>query len=340
MDQTYIGVGFMNSSRYYDTPAPGQSEWQFDNEFLLKFDHQFSPRYRLKVNDSFLYGITPEIIGAASTIYRSDLSYIRNLGLINFTGELTKTLGFSLSYNNAFYDYLDDPVPNSYSTLLNRIEQTVPVDLRYQVQPDLVALIGYRYGNYGYTGNSTFGSGLASDSRDFQTHAFYVGGDYDITAQLRASLRAGANYVMYDDYDSENSWTPYVDASLSYNYTVGSHITAGYKYIISATDLYLQDGNGVPTLSQEASIMYLQISHQFTPKLTGVALVQDQYSTFNGGYYSSAHENMLYLSIYANYKFNPYLSAEAGYTYNWLDSTAPNRTFDRNVVFLGLRAQY
>jgi hypothetical protein len=145
---------------------------------------------------------------------------------------------------------------------------------------------------------------------------------------------------MYSDYDSQNGWTPYVDASLNYFYTVGSHIDVGYKYTISATDLYQQNTNGMPTLSQEASIFYVLVSHQFTPKLTGNFLVQDQYSTFNGGYYSNEHENMLYLSAYANYKFNPYLSAEAGYTYSWLDSTVPNRTFNRNLIFLGLRAQY
>ncbi len=341
MDQTFVGAGFLNSSRYYATPAPGENQWQFDNEFFLKFDHQFSPRYRLKVNDSFLYGITPEVIGAASTTFRSDLSYLRNLGMINFTGELTKTLGFSVTYNNIFYDYLDDPLPNSYSALLNRIEQSVPVDLRFQVQPDLVALIGYQYGIFQYTGDSTFGfPPLTSDSRNFQTHSFYLGADYDITAQLKASVRAGASYVMYDDYSSQDSWTPYVDASLSYFYTVGSHVDVGYKYVNTATDLYRQDAAGVPTLSEEASIVYVLVSHQFTPKLTGNVLLQDQYSNFTGGYYASAHENMFLVSVYANFKFNPYLSAEGGYTYNWLDSNADNRGFDRSMVFLGLRAQY
>jgi hypothetical protein len=351
MEQTFFGISYLNSSRYYSQYSAGSSSaWDFDHEWDVKLNHQFTERYRAKIDDNLIYGVTPEIAGTINTMpfYRSDLSMLRNRGLVNFTGEVTEHMGFSLTYLNTFYDYLDDPnVPDSYAARLNRIEQTIPVDLRWQVQPDLVALVGYQYGRFDYTGDGTIGDPtLMSDSRNSQYHAFYVGGDYDMTAQFRASVRVGAQYSIYDDFSAYNQWTPYADISLSYYYTVGSRAELGFKHVTAATDV-TTPLNGVPTLDQEVSAVYLSISHQFTPKLSANLLVQYQWSSFYGGVYNDNNDDLLLLSLYFNYKINQFLSAEAGYTYDWLDSNVddpnsglPLRSYTRNYVYLGFRAQY
>ncbi len=350
MEQSYLGFSYLNSSRFYEARnTSGADPWDFDHQFTVKFDHQFSPRYRLKVNDVFTYGVLPDTTGIVTfPFYRSDLSYFRNLGQVYFTGELTKTLGFSIAYNNTFYEYQDSPsVPGSYSSVLNRIEQYVPVDFRWQVQPDLVTLIGYQYGRVDYTGDGLISTlpPLSSDSRNMQSHTMYLGADYDLTAQLRASLRAGAMYTTYQDYGDSDQWTPYVDFVLDYFYTAGSHVDVGFRHTVAPTDVY-QPASGMPTLSQEASAVYARINHQFTPKLTGNLLVQYQWSTFYGGLYGDQSENLLGLTLYLAYQINQFLSVEGGYSYNWLDSDLrdgdgrPIRSYNQNIFFLGLRAQY
>jgi hypothetical protein len=344
MEQSYLGISYLNSSRWYE--ARSNDQWDFSNQVDAKFDHQFSPRYRLKVNDSFLYAMDPDVTadGIVTLPMRSDQSYLRNLANVNFTGELTRELGFSITYNNTFYDYLDSG-PNSYAASLNRVVQQIPIDLRWQAQPDLVALIGYAYGVYDYTGGSTIDQGLPSDSRDAQNHTIYVGGDYDITAQWRASLRVGAQYNMYDNFDSQNEWTPYLDLYLSYFYTVGSHVDLGIKHTMAATDITGANVDGVPTLSQEATAIYLMVSHQFTPKVTANVLVQYQYSTFTGGLYDDNTQNLVFMNLYGSYRLNQFLSLEAGYNYSWLDSPVNTegvalQSYDRSLVYLGVRAQY
>jgi hypothetical protein len=350
MEQSYVGLSYLNTSKYYEARGQdGNDPWDFGHEFNLKFDHIFTPRYRLKVTDSFVYSVEPDVVGDIVTVpnkglsARSDLTYFRNRGAITFTAEPTPKAGVSLTYFNNYYDYQDSG-PDSYSARLDRMEHVVPIDLRYRVQPDLVALIGYRFALTDYTGNETFSDGIPSDSRNSQSHAIYLGGDYDITSTLRASLRAGAEYSIYADYGSYNQWTPYVDAALNYYYTTGSHVDLGFKHQTAPTDVAVA-ANGVPTLDQEVSSVYMLVSHQFSPKLTANFLVQYQWGNFYGGYYGNSKDNLLLLSLYASYHLNQFVSIEAGYTYDWLDSTVTAdgldlRSYNRNQLFLGLRAQY
>jgi hypothetical protein len=347
MEQSFFGLSYLNSSRWYEArTSNGEDAWDFSHQFDLKFDHQFSPRYRLKVNDSFLYSIEPDenVTGFVTAPIRSDLSYYRNLGDIDFTGELTRELGFSVGYKNTFYDYTDSGT-DSYSARLDRLEHRIPIDLRWQFQPDLVGLVGYQFGLFDYNSGELISGDLPASSRNAKTHSLYVGGDYDITSQWRASLRVGAQYVTYDDYSSEDQWAPYVDLAVSYFYTVGSHVDLGFKNAMAATDVSTA-ADGMPTLSQEASSVYFLVSHQFTPKLTGNFLVQHQWSTFHGGAYNDVNEGLLILGLYGNYRINQFLSVEAGYNYSWLDSEImndaglPARSYNRNLLYLGLRAQY
>ena len=49
----------------------------------------------------------------------------------------------------------------------------------------------------------------------------------------------------------------------------------------------------------------------------------------------------LYLaSVFMSYAINVHFSAEAGWNYSNLSSDIPNRSFNRNVVYFGLRATY
>jgi len=46
------------------------------------------------------------------------------------------------------------------------------------------------------------------------------------------------------------------------------------------------------------------------------------------------------LGLNLEYRFNPHLSAEAGYNYDRLDSDLQTRGFDRNRVYIGVKASY
>jgi hypothetical protein len=190
-------------------------------------------------------------------------------------------------------------------------------------------------------GNPTW----VSNYRDTVSHTFFAGGDYDISSLLRASLRAGASYTDYvNDPAADNGLTPYVDASLSYSYMVGSHADLGFKHTMIATDLAATGGAG-PTTDQEISSVYLNVNHQFTPKLSGNVLVQYQFGSMHGGGANNTDEQFLMLGLYLTYRINQYLSVETGYNYDklvsdWTIGGVDIRSYDRNRVFLGVRGTY
>jgi hypothetical protein len=151
---------------------------------------------------------------------------------------LTEVLGLGFGYVNTLYDY-DQKGPGSRSALLDRMEHIMRADAKWQVNPSLVALLGYQFGINDYTGDELLfaGSGpggLKSDERDTYSHYLYVGADHDFNAQLRGSLRVGVQYTDYHNA-SESETSPYLDAGLTYTYAPGSSVTAGVKHQRSAT---------------------------------------------------------------------------------------------------------
>lgn len=348
MDQSFLGLSYLNSSRFYEArERMNANAWDFTHEFGLKFDHAFSPRYRIGVRDSLLYGQEPDTSGLVSLPGRADVSYLRNTALINFFGQLTPELGISLDYQNTLVDYLG----GIYSPLLDRMEHHIPVALHWQVKPELVAVVGYTLGLVNYTGDAQIdpinNPAWRSDSRDSLSHSFFVGGDYDITGLWRASARVGATYTDYvNDPAGETQLTPYVDASTSYSYAVGSRAELGFKHTLIPTDNGgLVAGAARPTLDQEVSSIYLNVNHQITPKLYGNVLVQYQFGSFHGGAADSTDEQFLMLGLYLTYRINQFLSLETGYNYDklmsdWTIGGVDQRSYDRNRVFFGVRGTY
>jgi hypothetical protein len=218
-------------------------------------------------------------------------------------------------------------------------------------------LIGYSFGIGDYTGddviavNPITGATVKSDERDVYSHYLYIGGDYDITAKLRASLRVGGQFTDYHNA-GEDSVNPYLDASATYMYAPGSSATLGVLHTRSATDVSAVDANGTPTFDAESTAVYGKVTHRILRDLTGSLIAQYQTSEFNDGFNDGENEDLFLIGINFDYRFNQHFSAEFGYNYDMLESdikyspgSGPNtgreaRSYDRNRVYIGLRATY
>jgi hypothetical protein len=362
MEQTFVGFSYLNSSSWYESRSRlYNSDWDFAHEATLKFDHAFSPRYRIGLRDSFLYGQEPDTTTTGTTAFarRLNSSYLRNVAAFNFFGQLTRQFGLSINYNNTYWDF-EENGNGSYSALLDRMEHLIPLALHWQMKPDVVMLLGYSLGIQNYTGDSYLDSGFnpldavgsminghfpyRSEDRDSISHSFYLGVDYDMTAQLKFSLRGGAQYTTYQNTRNSDQLTPYADCSLNYTYLPGSHVDLGFKHSMNATDMAAADGRRA-TLDQEISAIYLNVDHKFTGKFSANVLAQYQIGKYHGGISDGRGDDFLLLGLYLNYKLNPFLALEAGYNFDLLSSDynlsgTDYRSFDRNRVFLGLRASY
>jgi predicted porin len=341
MEQTFISLGYIYSLRWYQDRDPNEIDQS--HEFNAKLRHQFNPRHDISVDESFILTSEPTIAERFGIITspvrtRTDSDILHNRASINYMAGLSQRVSLGIGYNNDLYDYEQEGA-GSRSALLDRLEHLIHADARYQFNPSLVGLIGYSFRLTTYTGDDVIFPGLMSDDRDSHSHYGYVGGDYDLTAKLRATVRVGGQFTEYSEAD-ESSVSPYADASLTYVFRPSSSITVGVRHDRNATDIVNPDGKGTPTLDAESTVAYLQLIHQITSKLTGSLIGQYQTSEFNDGASDGQVEDLYLLGVNLSYSFNRHFSAEAGYNYDFLDSDVNGRDYHRNRVYLGVRATY
>jgi hypothetical protein len=93
-------------------------------------------------------------------------------------------------------------------------------------------------------------------------------------------------------------------------------------------------------LDAEATVVYVQLTHQITSKLVGSLIGQYQTSEFNDGRNDGGVEDLYMMGANLSYSFNRHISTEAGFNYDFLSSDAPGRDYHRGRVYLGLRAAY
>jgi hypothetical protein len=325
------------------------------HQFNAKMDHEFSERYKMTVSDSFVVSQDPGVLDptVTSNPLRVPGSNIRNTGTLDFTLQMTRLFDLHVGYANTVYAYQQnagDEYPAnsyaSYSALLDRIDQTAAVDLRWKATPETTGVLGYSFENLDYTSPeyiifpSPFSPGYRADSRDSDVHYLYIGADESFTPKLNASIRVGGEYLDYYN-DHTHDISPYVDASLTYQYMPDSTAQFGVKQLHNATD---EAGYGIagtgPVLDEESTYVYMSISHRLTQRFTASALGQAQYSVFNGGGADGLREDYYIANINLAYHFTPWLTGETGYNYNKLNTELADRGYTRDIVYLGIRAIY
>ena len=352
LEQTFISLGYIYSLIWYENREPNHNDQS--HEFNGKLTHRFGPHHDITVSDSFVFSSEPSVVdqgGIVTSPLRSDSSVIHNRGAIDYNIGISRQMALGFGYGNNFYDYEEDGV-GSRSALLDRIEQLFRLDLRNTFTPNLVGLVGYSFGLNNYTADEFIVAApttlaelnLKSSARDSYNHYGYVGADYDLTARLRSSIRLGIQYADFHEV-GETDLSPYLDAKVTYVYMIGSSVEVGIKHARNATDVVQVDTQGNPTLDAQTTAVYLQVVQQITPKLTGVAMVQYQNSTFFGGANDGESEDLWMLGLNLEYRFTRNWSAEAGYNFEALDSEAQGvagsaRQYNRNRVYVGLRATY
>jgi len=355
MEQTYISLAYVYSAKYYEDRE--DNKWDQAHQVNFKLSHAFTDRYKLDLQDSFVLAKEPDLIApvsAPNVTLRTRQDVLRNYGAASFSAGLTDQLSAVVGYSNTLYDFSDEGT-GSLSSLLDRMEHLAMINLRWQVLPSTVALVGYNFGYFNYTddentgiANPNFGSSslqplLYSDNRNMYSHYLYIGADHSFNPQLEGSVRVGAQYVDYYNLpgDSKTEWDPYVDANLTYHMTTDAAVQVGVRHSVIATD--------AAALGQENTTVYSSLNYRVLPPLVTSLLAQYQYNTFQEGLpmlggggvtFKDKAENFFLIGLNATYEFNKFLAAEAGYNFDRLDSDLNFRTFSRNRVYFGLRASY
>ena len=346
LDQTLIGFNYVYDLRFYE--ARPKNDADHTHQVTLKVNHAFNERYKLDLNDSFNYAEEPELNAIAATTLRTQQPYLHNDARLAFNAELTPILGLEAAYENNIWDF-NQRGPGSLSALLDRVEHLGSVTARWQAMPNTVGLLGYRYEIVDHTSkestaqNDPVLSPITDPARrDTTSHYVWVGADQNFSSQLTAHVEVGAQFVDYPNrlpVDPDSTVSPYVAANATWNYNPGSYLRIGLTHKRNPTDVAFQPISSTPTLDQESTGVYGTVNHRITPKTTASLLGQFQHSTFKGGIDDGKVELLGTVGVNLSYQVNSFVSADAGYNYDRLDSEI-GRSYTRNRLYFGLRATY
>lgn len=367
-EQGEIGLGYTFGLKWYEDRDPDSTDES--HTIAAKIAHSVSPTLSFELANNLRIAQEPEIIagtvrraevvvdpgtGAIRTI-RGEQDYLHNQASFYATQMLSDTYSVYAGYANTVFNF-DDP---DFSRHLDRVEHTPLIHLKAQLKPNTVGLIGYRFKAVDYPddevlvpGDPRFGrETLNSDVRDSDSHYVYAGLDHAFTPTLQGSVRLGAQFTKFVNADEnpnstiDDATNPFADANLSYGYAEGSHLQIGVKHERNRHDLAFTPDVVAdnPILDQEQTVVYASVHHQLTAKLNASLVGHYLNGTYEGGGPTVDGQNDEYwaFGISLDYAINPYLAAEAGYNFDDYESGVLSefRSYDRNRVYVGLRASY
>jgi len=375
-EQTSLSFGYVYSMKYYGTrPAYQSGHVNNTHHFNAALTHAFSERYSLSVRDSFVIGQEPDMLRAGNTY--DTFQFVsgdnkRNFGSITFFAQMTPEWGVEVGYANTLYDYQDNNysvipgipaggppwlippvVNNSLSGINDRIDNLAHLDVRYQIMPQTVGVIGYQFRETLYTGNEPIyydpsrNNTDKSRSLNARSHYGYAGVDHNFRKDLTGSIRAGGRYTdYYNNKAGQNTGSPYVMSSLQYVYLQGSYVQLGSSYDYSSIyqGAFRPDpSNGDLTLNANAFTIFGTISHRITQQIRGTLSGQFQNSDYYGGLNDGDTDRFYTAGVNLQYQFPPMgnlsLSAEVGWSYDKLDSQV-YQSYNRNRVYVGVTGSF
>jgi hypothetical protein len=353
LQQTELGMRYIYGMYYYqDRENQGENPIDQTHQFDLWVDHAFTECWQARGQDSFVIGQEPELIDPNTSLpNRVNGNNIRNTGTLTVHTDWTRLFSTELGYQNTFYDYENSGgnyTSPSYAGLLNRIEQSVWLNLQWQVRPETMFLVGGNFGLVNYTGNESVATAMPysnyiyySDSRNNRNYIGYLGFQHAFLPNLSINAEGGIQYTeSYNDPYASPSTAPYAVLSVIYTYAPGCYAQVGFTESQNATDVIAPDAQGRITQDQESSTLYASINHQLTSKLLGSIIGRWQHSIYNQGLYNNQALDYYSVGVDLSYSITPHFSCDAGYNFDDVDSQVPGNSYTRNRVYLGVTASY
>jgi Putative beta-barrel porin 2 len=361
LQQTQIGLKYTYGMYYYQARQNnGQDPIDQTQQADLWLDHAFTERVQATLKDTFAYGQEPTLLntsGNAQVLTRVDGNNVANTANFAVTTDWTREFSTVTFYNNSVYDYQNDGTTElalfegnsaSLAGLLNRLDQSIGNDFRWMVDPETYALLGYKFQWVLYTGGEPIALGSPShpsfyfsDDNNTRSQFIYLGLQHNFLPNLNFSGQAGAQATAYyNNTQTPNFITPYVNATASYTYAPGSYVQLGFLHEQNAASISSTGSNGNITQGQQSSVFSASIEHQITAKLSGSLVGSLQSSRYYQGAYNNNSDYIYAFGANLTYAFNQHFSSELGYNFDDVQSNIPGNSYSRNRVYLGVTATY
>jgi hypothetical protein len=322
-EQTFMAASYGLTADYFER-RPGDKLLD-SHEVNLRLAHQFSKSTTIDVNDVFQISRNPEsllpgIAGAAATPLTADQSFSRNQLDARFDRELTPKIGLSVKARSIWFKYDNATLGRS----LDRIENLYGLAGSYAVLPEVKAVAEYRhqdvfYRKLGETKNK------ASD--------FAMGG-FDYAAAKKMTVTGRFGYEWRARESERSTTTPYLEASLKYDYAEASYLAAGYTFTLE------ESSDTSRFTDTKVHRVFVSAQHKVTALITASATLIYENGTLQGrrsippfGFsQSNVDEDTVRAGLALSYLPTKNWMISVSYDYDNVDSGEASRNLNRDRV--------
>lgn len=302
-----------HAAYYWNRPAPSDKE-EYSGSISLSYLYRLTPRLQFSTTANIAYLTQPDIqrvntpdrLGLGNLISaqaRANLSY-------HWTPRLSAIL--SVSEDSLTYEETKSQASDSLVT-------TVGAEVRYLWSPRITLLGEVRHAWTTYPDAS---------GRDSTTEYLLAGGEFTLSARLRATLRLGESVRSFEESGGSSS-APYAEASLSYQLEPTSTLSMSSRYGFEEPPNSLSE-----VRAWRGSLTY---SKSFTQRLSAnasVSILSRSTETLATG--DATSERTLEGSLGMEYRLTRDLTFNGNFTHTSRTDDAPFSDYRRNVIFLGL----
>lgn len=342
----YVGLSFVSISPqttldvyarlgliyYFDAPA-GMDDVNSQSRVSVNLTHRFSERLRFSSRNFVSYELEPDYAyGYASSRQTGEYFYWNSDNSVGFrwTERLATYTGVRLTgvtYQNA--DNNDRFTWEAYN------------QFRYQLSPQTVLTLDYRYAQTSYEG------GYGSDT----TNQYLLGGvEHRFSPNTIGIVRAGAQFRDIDD--TNDSYTsPFVEFALNSQVNSQLRIRSFARYGIEDYNTIQSFGDVVVNFEDSQTLRFgISGDYSISPTFSvfgGIDYIPTNYnggkvvSTSNtGASYADQDTNIFNAYIGLSMKLTDYLTGTASYNYTNSSSDIGRLDYDRNRFSLGVSAEF
>jgi hypothetical protein len=333
---------------YYDTTVT--EYWDASSESNTR--HKFGANLAGKIN-SFSYGITNEFIYVDG---RNIGDRYANAGLTNayafgLTRERKEQFQDRLNVNVRqefgsffvrpvasllYYDLLTDFEPGGYANYPDRYDLNGGLDLGYNINKDVAAFIGYRYGHQFQGVNTNTTSFQRAYTNDY--NRLLVGVEGKPWKWLKVNLAGGVDFHDYDNAKVNGAGTNYDTSKTTYYFTGGFTVDITSKDSLTFAANHFQWVSSTGVTSYFDRVTSLTYKRQITNQLTGSVGVRAWESDYDD---PGFRDDIIYGVVAGfGYKFDDHWSASLDYVYSRGDNqwdAATDREYDNHTISVGIK---
>jgi hypothetical protein len=322
-----MSLGYDGTLAYYD--EHGINDWE-SHKVPFKFDYK-SPGGLIAGLDYMYEDTNDPFSNDADALNATVLPVQRDINTLGSElgyqfGETMKALGY-YNYRNQRYA---EPLIN-FSQDWNNNEGGVGVEARFL--PKTWGFLRYHYGDREYvTQTATVNE---SNNSDYNYHRVNAGFAWDGGAKWDGEFNLGYKWQNYkNDFDAFGN--PFVDIGTWIADTkIGYRMTEVFKLGFTLSRDVKQTGSASLQYNEDTTIG-LNLNYTVFEKTTLIAGYIYRRNDYNTGRDDSIDQ----VDLGVNYRIQPWLVANATYTYKKRDSTIVRNDYDNNKFLVGIKAGF